>query len=166
VADAREEWRRSKATRDRIRSVAAGLREPATAGTIADRAECSTNAARKHLDALADLGVVQRSEGANGSRYARNDAYFRWRRANELATANSVDSLLEALAALEARDGAFRDRFDAAIPEDVEIPADGTHSDIEARLDALSEWKTIRDAIDRHKDALRIARREDTRRTA
>jgi len=165
IADEREEWHGSQDTRGRIRSVATGLQEPATAATVADRAGCSTNAARKHLDALVDLGVVRRVEDG-GSRYVRNDAYFRWRRANELVTTNSIDSLLDELAALESREEEFRERFDAATPEDVDIPDDGSHRDIETRLETLSEWQTIRDAIDRHKEALRIARREDTRRTA
>jgi len=165
IADEREEWHDSQDTRDRIRSVATGLQEPATVATVADRAGCSANAARKHLNALADLGIVQRVED-NRSRYVRNDAYFRWRQANELATTNSTESLLDELAELETREEEFRDRFDAATPEDVDIPVDGSHSDIETRLDTLSEWQTIRDAIDRHKEALRIARREDTRRTA
>jgi predicted ArsR family transcriptional regulator len=166
LADEREEWRQSQDTRDRVRSVATGLREPATAATVADQAACSTNAARKHLDVLADLGVVRRVADDSGTRYVRNDAYFRWRRANDLATTTSVESLIDELGTLERREEEFRERFDAATPDDVDVPSDGTHSDIEARLDALSEWETVRESIARHKDALRIARRDGTRRTA
>ena len=37
---------------------------------------------------------------------------------------------------------------------------------LETRLEALSEWVMVREAIDRHKEAIRIARRTDDRLTA
>lgn len=161
LTDEREEWINTQDTRERIRAVVTGLQTPATATTIADRAQCSTNAARKHLDAFVDLGIVRQRDDPSGTRYVRNQAYFRWRRANDLATAHTVETLLEKLAELETRAEQFQQRFDAATPADVQLPDDASHADLEARLETLTEWETIREAIDQHKEALRIARRED-----
>lgn len=166
VASERDEWRESQDTRGRIRVVVTGLREPETAATIAEWADCSANAARKHLQELAELGVVREQTEGGSTQYIRNEAYFRWQRANELATANSIETLLSQLGDLEDQEEAFRSQFDAAVPEDVELPDDELHAEIEQRLEELSEWATVREAIDRHKEALRIARREDDRLTA
>lgn len=166
LADERETWTESQDTRQRIRSVVMGLREPTTAAEIADRAACSTNAARKHLKEFLDMGVVREAAGSDGTRYVRNEAYIRWRRANELATTHTVDALLDRLEDLQRRDEQFRTQFDAPVPEDVELPEEATHAELEERLEAVSEWATVRESIDRHREALRIARTEDGRLTA
>ena len=166
LTEEQDEWTHSQDTRQRIQSVITGLQEPATATMIADRAACSTNAARKHLQDFANLGVVHQLNESGGMRYVRNEAYIRWRRANELATTNTVEGLLSELADLEARDEQFQTQFDEPSPETVELPEESTHAEIEDRLKELSEWATIRTSIDRHKEAVRIARRTDDRLTA
>jgi len=159
-------WTESEDTRRRIQSVITGLQEPATVTAVADRAACSANAARKHLEEFAALGVVHQIEDPSGTRYVRNEAYIRWQRANKLATTNTAEELLTTLAELEDRDEQFQARFDEPTPEMVELSAELTHADLEERIEALSEWATVRTAIDRHKEAVRIARRTDHRLTA
>ena len=159
-------WTESEDTRRRIQSVITGLQEPATVKTIADRAACSENAARKHLKEFAALGVVHQVDDPSGTRYVRNEAYIRWQRANELATTNTAEELLTKLAEIEDRDERFQARFEEPTPEMVELSEELTHADLEERLEELSEWATVRTAIDRHKEALRIARRTDDRLTA
>jgi predicted ArsR family transcriptional regulator len=145
--------------------VITGLQEPATVSVIADRAACSANAARKHLKNFASLGVVNQVEDSSGTRYVRNEAYIRWHRANKLATTNTAEELLATLAELEDQDEQFQARFDEPTPEMVELSAELTHADLEERLEELSEWATVRASIDRHKEAVRIARRTDDRLT-
>jgi len=166
LIEEQDEWAHSQDTRQRIQSVIIGLQEPATATMIADWAACSTNAARKHLKEFADLGVVHQVDESGGMRYVRNEAYIRWRRANELATTNTVEGLLTELGELETRDEQFQAQFDEPAPELVEVPEDATHAEIEGQLEELSEWATIRNSVDRHKEAVRIARRTDDRLTA
>lgn len=161
LTDEQEAWAQEQDTRTRIRAVVTGLREPATAATVAERANCSTNAARKHLEEFVELGLAQHRHAETGAHYIRNEAYFRWRRANELATRHTVEQLLDKLGDLEARDQQYKNEFAADSPDEVPLPAEATHANLESRLQTLSEWQTIREAIDRHKDALRIARRED-----
>jgi predicted ArsR family transcriptional regulator len=159
-------WTETEDTRRRIQAVIIGLQEPAPVTTIADRAACSENAARKHLKDFASLGVVDQVDDASGTRYVRNEAYIRWQRANRLATANTAEELLTTLAELEDQDEQYQVKFDEPTPEMVDLSAELTHADLEERLEELSEWATVRTSIDRHKEAVRIARRTDDRLTA
>lgn len=154
-----DEWVESQDTRGRIKTVITGVHEPTAASAIAEQAACSTNATRKHLNELAELGIVRRTDADGGYRYYRNQAYFEWRRANELAQGESVESLLERLAELEAREEAFQRQFSAPTPEAVDIPEAATHDEIETRLETLREWSGVRAEISRHTDAVRMARR-------
>lgn len=166
LAEEREEWTDGQDTRTRIRTVITGLREPATAAVIAERANCSANAARKHLREFVDLGLARQLDDATGMRYARNDAYFRWRRANELATTQTLEQLLEELQTLESRETQYEDEFEADTPAGVPLPDEATHAELEERLQTVAEWHTIRESINRHKEAVRIARRNDDKLTA
>lgn len=166
LTDEREAWTDSEDTHERIRAVITGLQEPVTAPTVAERAACSTNAARKHLNEFVTLGIVRKREDSRGARYVRNDAYFRWRRANELAENHTIEELLNAVDDLEAQAEQFRQQFDAATPAEVDLPEDITHAELEDWLEKLSRWETIREAIDRHTEAIRISRHEGGKLTA
>lgn len=163
LAREREVWQETTNTRERLRAVVMGLQEPASAATIAERAQCSVNAARTHLTEFADIGIIRKHDHSAGARYIRNEAYVHWRRGNELAQSHTIEELLEELAALEARDEQYREQFDAATPSDVDLPTEATHAELEAQLETLSAWATVREAIDRHKEAIRIVRRTDSR---
>jgi hypothetical protein len=96
-----DEWTETTNTRTRIRAVILGLTEPAPVSIIADRAECSANAARTHLKEFVTLGVVRKHDQPTGTRYARNEAFVQWRRANERADSHTREELLNELASLE-----------------------------------------------------------------
>lgn len=166
LTEEREDWTDTQDTQERIRAVITGLQEPATAATVAERAACSPNAARKHLDEFVTLGVVRKREDSRGARYVRNDAYFRWRRANELAENHTIDELLDAISELETQAEQLQQQFDAPTPAEVTLPEETTHAELEDRLEKLSRWETIREAIDRHKEAIRISRHEGGKLTA
>ena len=165
LAQERQIWQETTNTRERLRAVVMGLQEPASTTTVAERAQCSVNAARTHLAEFADIGIVRKHDRSAGVRYVRNESYIHWRRANELATSHTIEELLEELATFEARDEQYREQFDAATPRDVDLP-EATHTELEAQLETLSEWATVREAINRHREAIRIARRSDSRLTA
>jgi len=166
LTEEREDWTESQDTHERIRGVIAGLQEPATAATVAERAACSTNAARKHLRKFVALGVVRQLEDTQGARYVRNEAYFRWRRANELAERHTIEELLDTVADLETQAEQFQQQFGSATPADVALPEEATHAELEEQFEKLSRWATIREAIDRHKEAIRISRHESDKLTA
>ncbi|OYR83436.1 transcriptional regulator, partial [Halorubrum ezzemoulense] len=61
----------------------------------------------------------------------------------------SRDELQERLAELTERESAFRERFDAESPTDVDAFDHAAYDDVETVWLALSEWHTVRERIDR-----------------
>lgn len=166
LAKERDVWQETTTIRERIRTIVMELHDPATAKTIAERAHCSSNAARSHLADFVELGIVKEDEQPSGTRYVRNEAYIRWRQANELATSHTIPDLLDELSTLETTHEQYQEQFDVSLPSRVEIPVDATHAKIEAILTEISEWETVLEAIDRHREAIRLARRHDDGLTA
>ncbi|WP_248908396.1 winged helix-turn-helix domain-containing protein [Halocatena marina] len=154
----REQWVETRDTRQRIKDVIVGIHEPTPVAQIAERAECSPNAARKHLKELADLGVARTWTGQH-TRYARNDEYFRWRRANELATKHTDEELLDRLQSLEAADTEFQEKYEVSTPDAVPFPEDVEHEMVHERWETVNEWASIRRDTGVYHDAIRIAQR-------
>jgi len=82
-------------------------REPTTASAIADVADCDPKTARKYLGWFSELGIVTRHDG-HPATYERNDAYFEWRRINQLAADHSVEDLPAARSGTELADRGVR----------------------------------------------------------
>lgn len=157
----REEWIETTDTRQRVREVVSGLHEPTPVREIADRAACSENSARKHLADLADLGVVREVSDDQSARYCRNDEFFRWRRANELAREHSVDTLVDRLADLEAEAERYREKYDVASPDEIAVEDAPDHESSHDRWRDATDWATVKRDVSVHRDAIRIARRRD-----
>lgn len=132
---------------ERVFRVAVQLYEPARVAGIADRADCAPDTARRHLQRLADIGVIERT-ATDPATYRRNESYFEWRKRSRLEQL-SAEELQERLAELAAREQTFRERFDAEGPGDVDALAHADYADIEAVWLDLSEWQTVRRRIDR-----------------
>jgi predicted ArsR family transcriptional regulator len=156
----REQWVESRDTRQRIKDIIVGVREPTPVAQIAEQSQCSKNAARKHLEKLADLGVARRITDGQRTRYARNDEYFRWHRANELAASNSAEELLDRLQTLEMVDEEFQERYGVSTPDAVPFPEDADHETIHERWEDAGEWATIRHDTGIYRDAIRMVRRQ------
>jgi predicted transcriptional regulator len=154
----REQWVETRDTRQRIKDIIVGIRNPVPSAQIAEQAQCSKNAARKHLKELAALGVARTETASHRTRYARNDNYFRWHRANELAATNSADELLDRLQTLEATDDEFQETFGVSTPDAVSFPEDADHKAIHERWETAGEWASIRRDAAIYRDAIRIAR--------
>ena len=157
----REQWAETHDTRERIEDIVVGFRGPTSVAEIAESAHCSANAARKHLSQLADLGIVCRVSEQGTTCYTRNDEYFRWRRANELATEHHIEELLAGLERLEATEERFRERYRVPTPADIEFSDDADHAAIHERWEVSGEWETVRREIALHKEAIRMARRRE-----
>lgn len=126
-------------------------REPTAASAIADAADCDLKAAREWLSWFAELRIVTRHDGRPVT-YKRNDAYFEWRRVNELATTHSGEELRDRMEELTARIAAYEQRYDATSPGAVDADAVAEASD-ERTIDEvyidLGAWATAREQRDR-----------------
>jgi predicted ArsR family transcriptional regulator len=141
---------------ERVYRVALQLYEPARTADVADQAACAPDTARRHLQRLAELGVIERVTD-DPATYQRNDAYFEWRRRQRLADC-SMDELQDRLETLTARERTLRERYDADTPADVDALAHADHDELEDVWLDLSEWQTVRNRIER----LEVVRRHRT----
>jgi predicted transcriptional regulator len=130
-------------------------REPTTASDIATRVECDPKTARKYLGWFTDLGIVTRYDG-HPTTYERNDAYFEWRRINQLAAEHSVDTLQKRVRELTERIDEYEETYDATTPAAVDAVAAGEkHGDrtIDDIYSDFGDWATAREERKRYERA-------------
>jgi len=130
----------------RIYGTVLQTRQPTTATAIAEQVDCDPKTARKYLGWFADLGIVRRHEGQPVS-YERNDAYFEWRRVDQLAAEHSVEELQQRVQDLTARITTYEETYDAPSPGAVDAVAVGEASDERTIDDVyadLGDWATAR----------------------
>ncbi|WP_089649593.1 DUF7342 family protein [Halobacterium hubeiense] len=144
--DAFQRWQADTDTFDRVYDVVLGVTTPTTYRAIADRADCSANAAKKHLDRLTEMGVVRKDEQSRPARYERDDGYLEWQEASRIARELSVEEIIDRVADLEAEQQTYEQRFETADPESVTVFDTTDHEAIHERMQAVSEWQaTTRD---------------------
>ena len=144
---------------ERVYRVALQLYEPARIADVAERADCAPDTARRHLQRLAEFGVIERITD-NPATYQRNDAYFEWRKRQRLTNC-SMDELQDRLETLTTREHTFHERYDADTPADVDALAHADHNELDEVWLDLSEWQTVRDRIERL-EAVRRHRTSDS----
>lgn len=139
----------------RIYGTVLQTREPTSATAIADSVGCDPKTARKYLRWFADLGIATRHEGQPAT-YERNDAYFEWRRINQLAADHTTEVLRERVRELTDRITGYEDTYGAPTPDTVDAVAAAETSD-EASVDDvyrdLADWATARRERDRYERA-------------
>lgn len=144
--DSRRRWQEGKDTFDRIYEVALGTTAPTGYTTIAELADCSPNAARKHLERLAEMGIVRADRDSRPTRYERHDGYLEWQEASRIATDLTTDEIIDRVKRLEERCAAFETRFETTDPASVSVFDADDHEAIHERMTALGEWRgAIRD---------------------
>lgn len=143
-----EEWRAQRAedsTRDRLYTAALQLYEPARVREVAERADVSKETAREYMKWFAELGVVEQTDESPDA-FQRNEQYFEWRRIQRLQS-QSREERLERLEALTQREAAYRERFSAGAPEEVDALSHGEYDELDAVWQELQEWRTVRRRI-------------------
>lgn len=131
-------------TRERLLDVIIGLRTPTKVSTVADLADCDTETARDYLEWFNEMGIVRRHDG-RPVRYERNDAYFQWRRINQVREEYSEQEIVDALADTIEEIEVYRTQFDAQHPDEVSLIDATQEQDLstEAAWETLSEWETL-----------------------
>ncbi|AXG09744.1 DUF7342 family protein [Haloplanus rubicundus] len=128
--------------RERLLDVVTGLRTPAKVSEIADLAGCDTETARDYLAWFDEMGMVHRY-GGRPVRYERNDAYFQWRRIDQIREGYSDQEIVGALSDAIEQIEEYRSQFDADDPDDVSLVEASRNMATEDAWEALSEWKTL-----------------------
>ncbi|WP_318567473.1 DUF7342 family protein [Salinigranum marinum] len=154
---AKQRWKGRKDTFARVYYAVLGLAEYTHYPEIADVADCSENSAKKHLDRLVEMGLVQRDPKLKLARYRRNEAYFEWLDASQIAQELSREEILERVEELESRRAEFEEQFDATDPSNIGLFDQYTDQSTFDRLRSLSEWQSIDRDIQLYKIAFHIA---------
>ena len=136
-------WQQGEDTFSRVYDVAMGITSPTPAAEIADVADCSPNAAKKHLDRLAKMGIVSVNRDGRPVRYERNEGYLEWQDASRIADELTVEEIIDRVRELEKERADYEDDFDATDPTAVNVYGQDSHEAIHDRMTAVSEWRGV-----------------------
>ncbi|QUO48690.1 MULTISPECIES: DUF7342 family protein [Halorubrum] len=139
-------WQAGTDTFGRVYDAVLGLTSPTAYTDVADLADCSPNAAKKHLDRLAEMGVARANRESRPATYERNEGYLEWQDASRIAADLSVEEIIDRVADLEERRSEYEARFDADDPSVVSVFDAADHETVHERMEAVSDWRrAIRD---------------------
>ncbi|WP_416841809.1 sugar-specific transcriptional regulator TrmB [Haloferax sp. DFSO52] len=139
----RRRWQEGTDTFGRVYDVALGVTSPTPYTEIAELADCSPNAAKKHLDRLAEMGIVRTGSDSRPAQYERNEGYLEWQDASRIASDLSVEEIIERVKALEEQRREYETRFETTDPKEVSVFDDDDHDTIHDRMTAVSEWQGV-----------------------
>ena len=144
VGGVRERWHTRRDTFGRVYDVVLGITEPTSCGEIASIADCSLNAAEKHLERLAGTGIVRADRERRSTRYYRNEGYLEWREARRIAEELTVEEIRARVRRLEERHDELEERFGTTDPASVTVFEEDDHEAIHERMAAVGEWQSTR----------------------
>ena len=139
----RQRWSENTDTFGRVYNTLLGITEPTTYSTIAEIADCSPNAAKKHLERLAEMGVGRVDRQSRPARYERNDGYLEWQDASRLADELTVEEIIDRVHQLEDRREEFEQRFETSDPSSISVFDHDDHDAIHERMNAISDWQSL-----------------------
>lgn len=113
---------------------------------IAEKADCSPNSVKKHLDRLAELGVVEKNPRTELARYHRNSAYIEWRALRHIIDEYSMEEIIGRVEALEARQEELIGNT-GEIPSIVPAGDVKLHESVGPRMEAANELELIKRRI-------------------
>ena len=141
--DTQRRWQTGTDTFDRVYDIVLGITSPTAYTEIAELADCSPNAAKKHLDRLAEMGIARADRDSRPVTYERNEGYLEWQDASRIATELSVDEIIDRVEALEAQRTEYETRFETRDPTAVNVFDHDSHDTIHERMTAVSEWQGV-----------------------
>lgn len=136
-------WQEGTDTFGRIYDVVLGITSPTAYTEIAELADCSSNAAKKHLKRLAEMGIVRADRDSHPPRYERNEGYLEWQDASRIATELSVKEIIDRVKTLEEQRTEYETQFGTTDPTDVSMFDYDDHETIHERMTAVSEWQGV-----------------------
>jgi DNA-binding transcriptional ArsR family regulator len=139
----RRRWQTGTDTFGRVYDVVLGVTSPTAYTEIAELADCSPNAAKKHLDRLAEMGIVRADSESRPATYERNEGYLEWQEASRIATERSVDEIIDRVEALEAQRADYEAQFGTTDPTAVDVFDHDDHETIHERMADVGEWQGV-----------------------
>ncbi|WP_327051931.1 winged helix-turn-helix domain-containing protein [Halomicrococcus gelatinilyticus] len=140
---AQQRWQEGTDTFGRVYDVALGVTSPTAYTEIAELADCSANAAKKHLERLAEMGIVRAGRDSRPARYERNEGYLEWQDASRIADGLTIDEIIDRVQTLEDQQAEYEEQFETTDPSDVSVFDHDDHQTIHERMRAVSEWQSV-----------------------
>ncbi|GAA0296994.1 DUF7342 family protein [Halarchaeum salinum] len=131
-----------RTVKDRVYEVATAVTSPTSVTDIAERADCTKEGARPHLEWFVDLGVLEKVAD-NPALFMRNEAYFEFRRVTELTREfETPEEIADRTAEYRERERDLAASFEASSPGAV-VLSDVDSEDLDEAYDRLSEWRAV-----------------------
>ena len=147
----REEWVAETTPYERVREAIDRMYTSTTAATVAEHACTSPKAARKHLSALADEGIVTTETGAHGGTlYRRSPESLVVEQAAEILSEVSADELHHRITEIQDQLSEFQATYGVESPEELavkrtnELLAERGDADEAPDEETIRMWKTTR----------------------
>lgn len=141
--DGTARWQAGTDTFGRVYDVLLGITDRTPYAEIAELADCSPNAAKKHLDRLVEMGVARTDPESQPAAYARNDGYLEYQEASRIARDLTVEAIIERVADLEAERAAYEAEFETSDPAMVTVYDRADHEAVHERMAAISDWQGV-----------------------
>lgn len=125
---------------------------------VAESANCVDNTAKKHLDRLVDMGVVDRNDPGKLATYRRSRPYLEWWIAQDIAGNYSQEKIVERIEELENYQRELEDQFDKSDLTPNKIYMAESVSLVSEQLDAVTQWRYTEQRIRYHQFAYQISR--------
>jgi DNA-binding transcriptional ArsR family regulator len=141
--DAPRRWQAGTDTFGRVYDVVLGITSPTAYTEIAEIADCSPNAAKKHLERLTEMGIARANRDSRPATYERNEGYLEWQDASRIAAELSVEEILDRVETLEAQRTEYEAQFGTTDPTAVSVFDRDDHETVHERMTAVSEWQGV-----------------------
>jgi|GEM_PF-469612 len=126
--------------------------------TVAEQARCADNTAKKHLDRLVDMGLVDRNEELKMATYRRSRPYIEWWIAQQIASDYSVSEIVARIEELEEKQMELEADLDDMDLTPNTIYMVESISLVSEQLEAVTEWRHTEQRIRYHQLAYQISR--------
>jgi hypothetical protein len=135
-----ESWTESMTARKRVETIATTLSEPRTANWVADQADVKWDTAKKHLDDLADSGVLLVTED---DRYVPDPTQAYFDQLQDLILTNDREDLRAELEAIAERIEDWKTAYDVDSTDELEatLAEDLPVDEVTERRRALRRWE-------------------------
>lgn len=148
-------WTDSTTARNRVETIATTLSGPRTANWIADQAEVKWDTAKRHLDDLAESGILLVTD--NGE-YVPDPTRAYFDHLRELILTNDREELRGELEAIADRIEDWKATYDVESPGELEatLADDRPADEIRERHRVLRRWENSRRSRDTIRTALQL----------
>lgn len=125
---------------------------------VAEEADCAENTAKKHLERLVNMGIVDRNDNIDLATYRRSRPYIEWWITQDLASRYSMEKIISRIEELERYQHELEIQFDEIDLSPNEIYLAESISMVSEQLDAVTKWRYAELQIRYHQFAYQISR--------